>query len=75
MLLKIAPATTWDAGKDRGGRRYGRHAHEPRRPRKTGPKGSTTTLWTTALAPDAAYVTRLVALDGRTDAAILRITR
>jgi hypothetical protein len=74
-LLTIAPAITWDAGKDPGGRRYGEHAHNPKRPRKTGPKGSSTTLWTTALAPDAAYVTRLVALDGRTDAAILRVAR
>jgi hypothetical protein len=74
VLMRIAPAIRADKGYST---KHGPHRRStaPKRPRKTGPRGSTTTLWTTALASDAAYVTRLVARNGRTDAAILRIDR
>ena len=47
----------------------------PAPPRARGPGGTTTTLWTTALAADAAYVTRLRTRDGRTRADLLRVAR
>jgi hypothetical protein len=75
VLLRIAPAIEADKGysTDHGPHRP---STAPRRPAKEGPRGTTTTLWTTALAPDAAYVTRLrESPRGTTDAAILRILR
>jgi hypothetical protein len=72
-LLAIAPAITADKGFTT---RHGPHRPGIRRPRrlpKEGPPGTTTTLWTTALAADAAYVTRLRERDGRTRAALLRV--
>ena len=74
-LLRIAPAIRADKGYTT---KHGphRHVHRPRRPAREGPSGSTTTLWTTALAADAAYVTRLRTLrDGRVKSAILRVAR
>jgi hypothetical protein len=72
-LLRIAPAIEADRGyaTPHGPHRPG--ARRPRRPPREGPPGTTTTLWTTALAPDAAYVTRLRARHGRTRAALLRV--
>jgi hypothetical protein len=74
ILLRIAPAITADKGwsTDHGPHR---RTIRPERPPKTGPRGTTTTLWTTALAADAAYVTRLSARGRTTRAEILRLAR
>jgi hypothetical protein len=82
-LYATTPSARRDAGRQ-GGRR--RHAHyrfirgryravapPPLAPRP--PRGSTVTLWTTALGPDAAYVTRLTSRGSRTTSAVLRIPR
>jgi hypothetical protein len=72
-LLRIAPAITADKGYTT---RHGPHRpriRRPTRPRKEGPPGTTTTLWTTALAPGAAYVTRLRERAGRLRPALLRV--
>ena len=52
-----------------------RHRHRFRQPLPPiAPRGEVQTLWTTALAPDAAYVTRLIARRGLPDTAdILRV--
>ena len=70
----IAPAIRADKGYST---KHGPHrrATHPRRPPKEGPPGTTTTLWTTALAPDAAYVTRLRQRSGATTADVLRLSR
>jgi hypothetical protein len=53
-----------------------RHRHRWRDPLPPiAPRGEVQTLWTTALAPDAAYVTRLIARQGEPDTAdIMRVT-
>ncbi|HEX2084866.1 MAG TPA: hypothetical protein VHF89_04220 [Solirubrobacteraceae bacterium] len=73
-LLRIAPAIRADKGYST---KHGPHRRValPRRPRRDGPPGTTTTLWTTALAPDAAYVTRLRQRGGATTADLLRLPR
>lgn len=73
-LLRIAPAITADKGynTDHGPHR---RPQQPRRPRKTGPRRSTTTLWTTALGAGGAYVTRLEQSRGRTTAHVLQVSR
>jgi hypothetical protein len=73
-LLRIAPAIDADKGYST---KHGPHRRvpRPRRPPKEGPPGTTTTLWTTALAPDAAYVTRLTQRGSRTSADLLRLAR
>ena len=73
-LLRIAPAISADRGYST---KHGPHRRlkRPRRPRPEGPAGTTTTLWTTALGADAAYVTRLRARNGTTRAALLRVAR
>jgi hypothetical protein len=74
-LVRIAPAIRADKGYNTAHGPH-RHVRQPRRPKPEGPRGSTTTLWTTALAPDAAYVTRLRTLrDGTTQTAIVRVAR
>jgi len=72
-LLRIAPEIRADRGYTRG-RRPHRRLDTPARPRDTSP-GAVTTLWTTALAADAAYVTRLVTSGQTTRAEVLRIPR
>jgi len=57
-LLRIAPSVRADAGYERG-RRPHRRLRQPSRPAPDAPKGTLTTLWTTALTSDTAYVTRL----------------
>src|SRR3712207_7048167 len=54
-LVRIAPAISADKGYST---KHGPHrrVRTPTRPPKEGPEGTVTTLWTTALAPDAAYV-------------------
>jgi hypothetical protein len=72
-LLRIAPSTRADKGFTT---KHGPHRPgipRPRRPAREGPAGSTTTLWTTALGADAAYVTRLRAQGTSTRAALLRV--
>ena len=73
-IAKIAPAITADKGYST---KHGPHrrVRRPRRPPKTGPRGTTTTLWTTALAADAAYVTRLRQRGATTTADLLRVAR
>ncbi|HEV3001375.1 MAG TPA: hypothetical protein VGW75_11600, partial [Solirubrobacteraceae bacterium] len=73
-LLRIAPAIRADRGYSTA---HGPHrrVRRPRRPRREGPPGTTTTLWTTALAPGAAYVTRLRQRAGATTADLLRLPR
>jgi len=74
-LLRIAPAIRADKGYSTD---HGPHRRtvKPRRPRRRGPAGSTTTLWTTALGADAAYVTRLrTTRAGRTSSTVLRVDR
>lgn len=72
-LLAIAPAITADKGytTDHGPHRPG--IKRPKRLPKEGPAGTTTTLWTTALAPDAAYVTRLRERGSSVRPALLRV--
>jgi hypothetical protein len=72
-LLKIAPAIRADKGYTT---KHGPHRpgiRRPRRPAREGPAGTTTTLWTTALAPDAAYVTRLRERGRSVRPALLRV--
>jgi hypothetical protein len=74
-LLRIAPSIAADRGYDTD---HGPHRRtvQPVRPRREGPAGSTTTLWTTALAADAAYVTRVqTTRGGRTTSTVLRVAR
>ncbi|HWT95802.1 MAG TPA: hypothetical protein VN238_22570 [Solirubrobacteraceae bacterium] len=72
-LLAIAPAISADKGytTDHGPHRPG--IKRPRRLPKEGPAGTTTTLWTTALAADAAYVTRLRERGSSVRPALLRV--
>ncbi len=77
-LRPETPTARRDAGHEPGledhrqGYPGGRRPVAPARP----PKGLTVTLWTTALAPDAAYVTRLRHFrGGRVAARILRVAR
>ena len=82
-LFAIAPSARRDSGRE--GRRR-RHAHyrfirgryrvvapPPLAPRPA--RGSTVTLWSTALAPDAAYVTRLTSRGDRTRSVVLSVAR
>ena len=57
-ILRIAPNVDADAGHERG-RRPHRRTNQPARPAPRGPEGTVSTLWTTALTSDTAYVTRL----------------
>jgi hypothetical protein len=75
-LFSTTPTARRDDGEEPGhgphhqGYPHGRRPREPKRP----PTGLTVTLWTTALAGDAAYVTRLRHLrGGRTRSRILRV--
>lgn len=77
VVHSIAPTARRDAGVEPGrhqhhaGYRHGRPADSPRPPR-----GVVRTLWTTALTPDAAYVTLLRSLRGGPPTAnILRVVR
>jgi hypothetical protein len=73
-LYATVPTGRRDAGHEPGARHH-RHGHPHnlwRRPRE----GVAATLWTTALAADAAYVTRLRQIAGRPlEAELLRIPR
>jgi hypothetical protein len=72
-LLKIAPAIRADKGYST---KHGLHRPgipRPKRPAKEGPRGTVTTLWTTALGSSAAYVTRLKSLRGSRSASLLQV--
>jgi hypothetical protein len=72
-LMRIAPNVRADKGYSTA---HGPHPggyQPPRRVRRTEPRGTTATLWTTALAGDAAFVTRLRQRGGRTTAELLRV--
>jgi hypothetical protein len=73
-IIRIAPAIVADKGysTDHGPHR---RVRQPVRPAPEGPRGTTTTLWTTALAADAAYVTRVRQRAGTTAADVLRFAR
>ena len=72
-LWSTVPTGRRDAGHEPG-RRHKRHGHPKQLWRRPRP-GVAATLWTTALAADAAYVTRLRQLNGKPVAAeILRVT-
>jgi hypothetical protein len=83
LLYATAPTARRDAGREPGRRRHrhyrfirGRYrAVAPPPPAPRPRRGSTVTLWTTALAPDAAYVTRLTTRGSRTSAAVLSVPR
>ena len=66
-LLATTPTARRDAGRDKGHHRH-RAGYPRRRPPRLAPRppaGVTDTLWTTALGPGAAYVTRLRLTRGR----------
>jgi len=73
-LYRIAPGTRRDRGYEPGRHPLRRHGRDPNPPPRA-PRGVKLTLWTTALAPDAAYVTLLRATRGATTASLLRIAR
>jgi hypothetical protein len=74
QLYATVPTGRRDAGHEPGARHH-RHGH-PRRMWRRPREGVATTLWTTALAADAAYVTRLRQVAGRPlEAEILRVSR
>jgi hypothetical protein len=77
VIYKTLPTVRRDAGREPG---RGRHKHFPsRRPPAQPPRPTAAyqdTLWTTALGPGVAYVTRLRARRGqRTTATLLRVPR
>ena len=82
-LYATAPTARRDAGREPGRRRHahyrfirGRYrAVSPPPLARRPPRGATVTLWTTALAPAAAYVTRLTGRRNATTAAILEVAR
>jgi hypothetical protein len=71
-LLRIGPSIRADRGVEPGGDAHGTTSPYPRPAPAEGP---VTTLWTTALAADAAYVTRLTSRGTATTAELLRVAR
>jgi hypothetical protein len=71
------PTGRRDAEREKGHRLHRQGYPGGRRPRLTPrpPAGVTDTLWTTALGPTAAYVTRLRLRGGATTATVLRVAR
>ena len=82
-LYATAPSARRDAGREGGRRRHAHYRFIRGRYRAVAPptltprpaRGTTVTLWTTALGSDAAYVTRLTARGARTTSAVLRVPR
>jgi hypothetical protein len=73
-LYRTVPTGRRDAGHERG-ERHKAHGHPKKLPPRPKP-GVSLTLWSTALGPDAAYVTRLRQDAGRpVRAALLRVPR
>lgn len=76
-LLSMHPTVRRDAAHEpgRGRHRAGYPGGRPRRLPQRAPAGVQITLWSTALAPDAAYVSRMRRTRAGTATAILRIER
>lgn len=76
-LLRMHPVVRRDAGYERGRKRHTEGYPKRRAPRlpERAPAGATVTLWTTALAPDAAYVSRIRRTAPGTSSAIVRLAR
>jgi hypothetical protein len=76
-LYGTTPTGRRDAGHEKGHHRHSAGypgGHPPPLPARPRP-GITDTLWTTALAPHFAYVTRIRRRDGTTTATLLRVAR
>jgi hypothetical protein len=76
-LLSTHPTARRDAGREPGRSRH-RAGYPGRRPPplpRRAPSGVDVTLWTTALGPDAAYVTRIRRTSRGTTTQVLRLTR
>ena len=76
-LLRMHPVVRRDAGYERGRKRHREGYPRGRAPRlaERAPPGVTVTLWSTALAPGAAYVSRIRRTAAGTSSAIVRLTR
>ncbi len=77
-LFSMHPVVRRDAARERGRARHGAGYPGGRAPTlpERAPQGVTVTLWSTALSPTEAYVSRLRrARDGRTANTILRVAR
>ncbi len=76
-LYGTTPTGRRDSGHEpgRGRHRAGYPGGDPPRLAPRPPAGVSTTLWTTALGPDAAYVTRLRRRAGATTATVLSVRR
>ena len=77
VLLRMHPTVRRDAGREPGRKRHnegypGRRA--PRLPERA-PPGVRVTLWSTALAPGVAYITRMTRTAAGTSSVIVRLTR
>ncbi len=76
-LLTMHPTVRRDAGHEPGRKRHDEGypgGRAPKAPRRA-PAGVTVTLWSTALAPDAAYVSRIRRTRSGTSNVILRLAR
>jgi hypothetical protein len=76
-LLTMHPSVRRDAGRERGRKRHGQGYPGGRAPKlpPRAPQGVTVTLWSTALAPDAAYVSRIRRTAAGTSNVIVRLAR
>jgi cytochrome c biogenesis protein CcdA len=74
VLYRIAATARRDRGYERGHHPHRRPYAPPHQPPRS-PRGTTVTLWSTALSARAAYVTRLVNRRGRTSATVVRVRR
>jgi len=78
VLLSMPPTVRRDAGHERGRKRHGEGYPGGRAPKSPprSPAAVAVTLWSTALAPGGAYVSRVRrTLSGTTSTVILRLTR
>ena len=76
-LFRMHPVTRRDAIKERGRERHGAGYPRGKAPKlpERGPEGVTVTLWSTALAPGGAYVSRQRRTAEGTSNTILRLAR
>lgn len=76
-LLSIHPTVRRDAVHEPGRKRHneGYPGHRPPRLPARAPRGAAVTLWSTALAPDAAYVSRMRRTAAGTATVVLRLAR
>jgi hypothetical protein len=73
-VYRIAATARRDRGYEPGHHPLRKHHHEPHPPPRQ-PRGTDTTLWTTALSARAAYVTRVTRGGGRTQTTVVRVRR